>query len=299
MDIKYTIIIPHYNIPKLLDRLLHSIPVRKDIQVIVVDDCSDAEVLSNLSRLQKLYYNVEFYSTSINAGGGRARNIGLMYARGEYVIFADADDYFTPQFSEILNTYQDSSDYDVIYFNNISVDSETLKPSNRNSQLASFFKLASRDPEKGWLAFRFIFGEPWCKIIRRRIVEENRISFEETPIHNDTRFSYLVGFYGKNIKLDERVGYCITSRLNSVSKQISDDNLVIRTRIFSEKRNFLRNNSIPLVDPMVFTPMSKAIKSHNFTLVKRILRELKRSGYNKMAYLRDYYRFRKEGTIDE
>ncbi|MDE6717117.1 MAG: hypothetical protein K2J70_02900, partial [Muribaculaceae bacterium] len=180
-----------------------------------------------------------------------------------------------------------------------SVDSETLKPSNRNRQLASFFKLAARNPEKGVMAFRFIFGEPWCKIIRRRIIEENRIRFEETPIHNDTKFSYLVGFYSENIKLDERVGYCITSRLDSVSKQISDDNLIIRTRIFSEKREFLKNNSIPLVDPMVFSPMSRAVRSGNLTLVKRILRELKRTGYDKTAYIRDYLRFRKEGTIDE
>lgn len=40
--IKYSIIIPHYNAPHLLERCLKSIPVREDIQVIVVDDCSPA-----------------------------------------------------------------------------------------------------------------------------------------------------------------------------------------------------------------------------------------------------------------
>ena len=40
MDVKYSIIIPHYNNPELLMRCLKSIPVSEDIQVIVVDDNS-------------------------------------------------------------------------------------------------------------------------------------------------------------------------------------------------------------------------------------------------------------------
>ena len=38
--ILYSIIIPHYNSPDLLLRLLKTIPVREDLEVIVVDDNS-------------------------------------------------------------------------------------------------------------------------------------------------------------------------------------------------------------------------------------------------------------------
>ena len=37
-----TIIIPHYNSPKLLDKLLDSIPEREELEVIVVDDNSES-----------------------------------------------------------------------------------------------------------------------------------------------------------------------------------------------------------------------------------------------------------------
>ncbi len=40
----YSIIIPHYNIPKLLLRCVKSIPERDDVQIIVVDDCSPENV---------------------------------------------------------------------------------------------------------------------------------------------------------------------------------------------------------------------------------------------------------------
>ena len=38
--VKYSVIIPNYNSNNLLMRLLESIPVRDDIEVIVIDDCS-------------------------------------------------------------------------------------------------------------------------------------------------------------------------------------------------------------------------------------------------------------------
>ena len=44
--INYTVIIPHKNIPELLQRCLDSIPERDDIQVIVVDDNSDESRVS-------------------------------------------------------------------------------------------------------------------------------------------------------------------------------------------------------------------------------------------------------------
>lgn len=43
--INYSIIIPHKNIPDLLQRCLNSIPRRTDIQIIVVDDNSDPKKL--------------------------------------------------------------------------------------------------------------------------------------------------------------------------------------------------------------------------------------------------------------
>lgn len=42
---RYTIIIPHKNIPMLLQRMLDSIPQREDLQVIIVDDNSDPQAV--------------------------------------------------------------------------------------------------------------------------------------------------------------------------------------------------------------------------------------------------------------
>ena len=48
--IVYSFIIPHKNCPVLLNRCLDSIPIRDDVQIIVVDDNSDVDKKPTLSR---------------------------------------------------------------------------------------------------------------------------------------------------------------------------------------------------------------------------------------------------------
>lgn len=45
VNILYSIIIPHYNVPELLQRCLNSIPNLPSFQIIIVDDCSDGKIV--------------------------------------------------------------------------------------------------------------------------------------------------------------------------------------------------------------------------------------------------------------
>ena len=115
MNPRYSIIIPHYDIPDLLMRCLKSIPVSEDIQVIVVDDNSpEADTyLERYPELSRPY--LEFLSAPKNGGAGYARNIGLDQAKGKWLLFADADDFFVDNMYDIITTHIES-DSDVIYF---------------------------------------------------------------------------------------------------------------------------------------------------------------------------------------
>ena len=109
----YTIITPHKNTPELLERLLGSVPVSIDAQIIVVDDHSDADKYRMVEHSCQQHH-VELYTSEGRYAGG-ARNTGLKHARGEWVVFADADDYFYPYTFEILDKNKES-DNDIIYF---------------------------------------------------------------------------------------------------------------------------------------------------------------------------------------
>jgi len=93
-----SIIIPHYNTPELLYKLIDSIPQSPDVQIIVVDDNSNHH-LQILTELQKKYCDlVQFYTNNTRRkGAGTCRNIGLQHADGKWILFADADDFFMPE----------------------------------------------------------------------------------------------------------------------------------------------------------------------------------------------------------
>ena len=93
-EYQLTIIIPHHNIPDLLRKLLASIPKRNSIQIIVVDDHS-TEYVDQLNAVIRSAddRNLEFYhNDAARNSPGTCRNIGLDHARGQWILFADADD---------------------------------------------------------------------------------------------------------------------------------------------------------------------------------------------------------------
>ena len=122
MKYTYTIIIPHKNSPKLLQRCLDSIPQRNDLHIIVVDDNSDIDKVDfgNFPGLNR--NDVEVIFTKEGKGAGYARNIGLAHTDSEKVIFADADDYFNYCLSDILDEYKED-ETDIVFFNRLNVDS--------------------------------------------------------------------------------------------------------------------------------------------------------------------------------
>lgn len=249
-----TIIIPHYNIPELLDRCLSSIPLRKDLQVIVVDDRSNENNLVKLNEMEARFKNVTFIYSNENGGGGKARNIGLRRAEGEYVLFADADDFFNYCINDILDEYNNTS-FDVIFFNATSIDSQTYLPLIHGISLQNIVNKYNKSHDIG--VFKYLFGEPWCKMVKRDIIVKHGICFDEISIHNDTKFSYLVGFYSKKATFDNRALYCRVEREGSVSKKLTDEKYQIRTLVFAEKNKFLKDNSIHYFDSLMITPFWK------------------------------------------
>ena len=177
-------------------------------------------------------------------GGGASRNIGIEKARGKWIIFADADDFFNYCIEEILSKYN-NSEADIIYFKGNSVDTNTYTTTYRTNHLNKWIDQYEKHPQKAEMSLRYLLGEPWCKIIRKSLIGQYHIRFDETTIHNDTTFSYLIGHYAKKIIVDKRALYCVTTRANSVSVSVNNDKELIRVDVFSRAEQFFRQDHIP------------------------------------------------------
>lgn len=101
------------------------------------------------------------------------------------------------------------------------------------------------NPHEAEMRLRYTFGEPWCKIVRRSLIEKHNIDFDTTRIHNDTKYSYLTGHYADKVKVDSRALCTITTRSGSVSRTLTEANKLQRIEVFGREDKFFEENGIP------------------------------------------------------
>ena len=221
--INYSIIIPHYNIPDLLLRCLKSIPVREDIQVIVVDDCSPNadRYLKDYPELSRPY--LEYYSTPQGGSAGRARNVGLDYAKGKWLIFLDADDLLSDDAEQILDETINRPE-DLIFYNTICVMSDDLSKKSDRNFYSHFFEEYEETHDDRY--FRYSFHSLWGKVIKREFVKSHKFRFDETRYSNDTYFSTVTGHFAQQIAIINRPLFIVTERSGSLASSQFKNNKI-------------------------------------------------------------------------
>lgn len=215
-----SIIVPHYNTPDLLQRLIVSIPELDDIQVIVVDDKSD-KFTDKLEKIRDQHKNrVAFYrNDSPTKGAGTCRNIGLRYAAGKWILFADADDFFLDGMYEAVKTYFDS-DFDEVFFVPTSIYADSGEPSNRHIGYERQIKNYIANPTReNLLKLKIPFVVPWSKLIRHDLIQKHGIQFEEVQYSNDILFSAKIGHYSQKVAVSEQKIYCCVKNADSLTTQ--------------------------------------------------------------------------------
>ncbi len=236
---KLSIIIPHYNSRELVRKLIDSIPIRKEIQVILVDDNS-TENIDDLREYAKCR-QIEFYQNdSSEHSAGRCRNIGLKHAVGEWLLFADADDYFLPGFYDSLVPYFEL-EYDIIYFPLTSIRLTDGQRSNRhfknNKLIHNYSILPTKENE---VKLRYKQVEPWSKLIRASLVKENAIFFEQTRVANDVIFSMKCAACAKKITTGDKTIYCVTASDKSLTTSVKREDVMTRIKMTVKKYKYLR-----------------------------------------------------------
>lgn len=292
--INYTIIIPHKNSFKYLQRCLDSIPDKNDIQIIIVDDNSDAVEINNFPGLNKK--NTELYFTKEGKGAGYARNIGLSHAKGKWLLFADADDYFNDGFYDVIEKYV-KSDYEIIYFSATSIDNNSGAKANRNKNIVEVINNFNEEKYKTVEDLIFKNWTPWSKMFKHKYIKQKNLLFEEVKVGNDALFVLEAGINAQKIAVDKFPIYCVTYSTNSLTYKITsetkfDERFNAKIRINNYLHNIQQNKyKIPLGEDIVismnygfnkfFNAITQAKKNNNKiifsiskSLIKRFLKKL-------------------------
>lgn len=226
--INYSFIIPHFDIPELLVRCLRSIPEREDVQVIVVDDYSPGsdEYAARYPELTRPF--VEFYTTASHSGAGCARNVGLQHARGRWLVFADADDFFVEDLGLLLDKYKDYTE-DLIYFRSRSVLSDDITtPAHRSEWLDILWKDYETNGDLDSLCGRSPIV--WSKFFKRSLIEQYNIRFDETRYSNDYWFAASAAVRAKKVLVEHSILYVSTVRSGSLAYNMNTKDGELETR---------------------------------------------------------------------
>lgn len=196
MVIKLTIIVPFYNVEPYIEECIRSlynqdIPV-EEYEVICVDDCSQDGSRAIVERLQVKYPMLKLICHTENKRQGGARNTGLREAKGKYIWFVDSDDSIMPNTLNRLLSEAEKNDVDVLQFDYNCELKEHNEQTIQDGEAYLFQDKSARWDNR-------VVG-PWRQLIRRQMLEENKLEFIEGAQYEDTDYMLRVFQYAKRVK---------------------------------------------------------------------------------------------------
>ncbi len=250
-----------------------SIPKIKSLEVIVIDDRSTDKIGDfHILKTHKAFKHIIFLSNDLEKkGAGTCRNIGIKHSTGDWVLFADSDDYFIEGFYNIISSYLNSSN-SVVFFKSTSIYIDTGKIATRHEPFCMRLDNYQTNKDlKSELELRYKIEVPWSKLIKKEFIIQNNIIFEEVVASNDLLFSTKIGFFMKDFEVSTKVIYVVTRNFNSLTVDSSED--VYDSRFHEKEKYFNFLQSILSFEELKLVNISfldVLLKSWRYGIVKFI-----------------------------
>ena len=225
--IKFSIIIPVYNVSKYLDKCISSVleQTYNDYEVILVNDGSLDDSGKICDQYAKTNKKIKVFHKE-NGGLSSARNYGLKYAIGEYIIFLDSDDFWgKKEFLEDVDKIIKNKD--LIIFNSFKYFEENKICSKSRFEYDEKFYELNNDEKIKYVIKNNIFKAcAWDKIIKKSILIDNNIEFPIGKLSEDMEWAGKIISVVKEIDIYFNAVYAYRQRGLSISKSVSEKHVL-------------------------------------------------------------------------
>lgn len=273
-----TVVVPAYNAEKAIVQCVRSIlnQTYRDIEVIVVDDGSRDRTAPLVKKMQDQDNRIRLVSKE-NGGASSARNLGINEAKGEYLVFVDADDEILPDMLQSLWNAREEYDADLVKTALIRVSndgSEAILSSkekqvylSKDAWKENFFALMENE-----------LNSPVAKLYKKAVLDEYHITFNENlELSEDLHFNlqYLEKINRVVFLPDAYYKYYLFN--SDVTTRYRENLFMRRKESISLYDDFLRRNGINRdIVPFLYIKLlfSEAIseREHKTPKEKRISR---------------------------
>lgn len=242
-----SIIVPIFRVEKHLDKCVQSILAQtyKDLEIILVDDGSDDGCPAMCDAYAKTDSRIRVVHKK-NGGLSDARNAGLEIATGEYIAFADSDDYVHPQMYEaMVSVMEKEQNVDMVVCPFQKVDEDEDDANEKVSLTEKKYHVLKHEE-----VITQMFKEnyemyivAWDKVFRKTMWENLR--FPVGRIHEDQFTTYKPLYESGKVGVMEDALYYYRIRKNSImgnykAKAALDDIDALREKMeyFSTKEEW-------------------------------------------------------------
>lgn len=223
---KLSVIIPNFNTEQFISRCIESIINQsyKNLEVIIVDDCSTDNSLSIINEYASKYNNIKLIVNENNTGAGYSRNRGISVSTGSYIGFVDSDDWVDTNFYTVLMNRAITEQSDIALGgvktelnNNISSKIRYNFPYENtiSAQMAVTLltKCCNQDA--------FISPMVTNKIYKKTFLEKYKLEFLDNSYNEDDVFSLFALANANKIAIANECYYHYFQRAQSISHNFS------------------------------------------------------------------------------
>lgn len=178
-----SIIVPAYNVENFLPKCVESLlsQTYSNLEIIIVDDGSTDKTGDIADQYALNFKNIRCIHKE-NGGLSDARNIGLIHAHGEYVLFFDSDDWVENNIIEDNLNIMIKYDADVViwgyYADFVNEKGEVIKTTCNNCKDIMYKKNQNADflLNENVLG---LLGYAWNKMYSRKLLKKSKYTFQK------------------------------------------------------------------------------------------------------------------------
>jgi poly(ribitol-phosphate) beta-N-acetylglucosaminyltransferase len=253
MKPQFSIIVPTFNLEPYIINCLESVEsqtiCKESFELIIIDDCSTDGTCSKINDfLKNSTIKNQFHQLHKNQGPGAARNVGINFAKGVFLIFMDGDDCLSnnclEEIEKVIN--ECPNEIDAIAYNWSYLENEesghkptlNTQPSNGQRKDLNLALLPTLDRVKSYLGMNMDCSVIYTAV-RKNIFLNNYIVFPP-GLHEDIDVIFKVYWNCKVIKGVDKALYFKRDRVGSIVRTLSEAHIMGYHRAWSEIGNYTK-----------------------------------------------------------
>lgn len=217
-----SVIVPMFNEASRITRLLESLLCQTfhDFEVIIINDGSTDNSV-NIAMLYCQQDNRFHLYHQTNQGLSSARNTGLKYAQGDWIVFFDSDDFIKPQLLAHWHQLACEQHIDVLIGNGERYDVHNPQKHQTTIHQRQPYQQVISGQE--WVIHAVTQHQwphfVWLQFIRHEIIKKHHLRFIDGLYHEDILWTTQLALVTQRIGFDDQPLYYYCANPNSITRK--------------------------------------------------------------------------------